>query len=224
MSFGKRASTIAPSPAAPMQTSAPVVDPHGRRKVFQDDAWNGPTGDLLREMGMSPNDESNLVPNVSSVNEKLDAGHAALKARVAAKNAELAGRGVVRPFSLIPDPCWTGEMGHFLLLRLDLFPFEDWNIALLPADEATALMMDMPYHPNCDVPAFVEVARRFMADADRALRAAHTEATRTHDFARYVATRDDVRDRVKRLAHFFLSQLDEAWKKSKPVAHKRTLI
>ncbi len=211
MAFGKRPVTArAPAPSEPS---------HGRTRAIPAEMWQGETGALLREIGLGANDEANLVPNADSVQARLDHGRAALDVKLERLNADVKAKtngGVLRPFFLIPDACWNGDMGHLLMLRLDLLPFEDWNVAFLPADERTALCLDAPVHPNGNIPAFEQAATIFMAQADAHLRIEHARAGQTQDFARFGDVREDLRNRVRQMATFFQTQLDEAWKKNRP--------
>ena len=118
----------------------------------------------------------------------------------------------MRGFSLLPDACWNGELGRFLMMRLDLFPYDVWNMVLLPADAATAEALDMPPHPNGDEPVFVAKATEFLREAEVRLRNAHEEAVLAEDLAKFQEELEDVRDRERALAAAFLSQLDREWK------------
>jgi hypothetical protein len=212
MAFGKRNGFGSGSAAQ----AAPQPE---QRKVFPDELWEGKTGNLLRELGMKPDDPANLVPTVDTVNARNARDKAAFEEKLAKINLDIAARtqgGVMRGFSLLPDPCWTGEMGHLLMLRLNLFPYEDWNLVLLPADQKTALFLDLPPHPNHDIPLFVSSAEKFLKDADAALRAAHAEAGLTQDFAKFGDAHEAIRNKVKGLAATFLASMDEAWKNQKP--------
>lgn len=223
MSFGKKppsAPQAAPAPQAP----APSTDPYGRRKIIPDDVWQGPQGKVLRELGFGPDDESNLVPNEASIAARLEAG----RRRHEERNI-LAQRGVevrlsaakLRPFFLIPDPCWNGATGVFLMTSLDLYPYDDWNVMYLAADERTALVLDIAMHPNGNVTAFLEASAKFMARAQEQISKAHEAASITHDFAAYHATRDDVQMRVKALAMQFSRTLIDAWEKNGPAINAR---
>lgn len=227
MSFGKKPPSAPPSSApepAPMQ---PSRDPYGRRKVIPDEVWEGPKGKFLRELGLSPDDESNLVPNEASIAARIAEG----RARHEERNA-LAQRGIearlagakVRPYFLIPDPCWNGATGLFLMTSLDLYPYDDWNVMYLAADERTALVADIAMHPNGNVPAFVEAAAKFMVRAQEQMSKAHEAASITHDFAAYQTTRDDMQMRVKALAMQFSRALIEAWEKNGPAGRGRTAL
>ncbi|HYD86802.1 MAG TPA: hypothetical protein VEA80_04960 [Vitreimonas sp.] len=212
MSFGKR-------PSTPPQMSAPparAADPHGRRKVFPDEIWQGQTGELLRQLGFSPDDESNLVPNAASVNARMEHGRALMEARhaQAQRNAQAAVAGArLRPFYLIPDPCWNGATGVFLKMTLELYPYDDWNVMFLAANERTAYMLDIAPHPDGNVPGFVASAEKFMADALALMNEAHEEASRTNDFAAYEHARDDLRARVKVLAGTFAREVVQTWER-----------
>jgi hypothetical protein len=169
---------------------------------------------MLRQLGMSPDDPSNLVPDSNSVNSRLDRDRAKHEAKLEEINRSVAARvpgGQMRAFSLLPDPCWNGELGHLLMMRLELFPYDDWNMIFLPADAETAAALDLPLHPSGNVPAFVAKAERFLSDADARLRAAHEEASRTHEFGKFNDDLEEIRDKVKGLARAFLSDLDKAW-------------
>jgi hypothetical protein len=65
----------------------------------------------------------------------------------------------MRPFSLIPESCWEGETGDFLLKFLDFNPYDNWNIAFLPADQVTSLIIDAPLHPGAEIPRLPPPAR-----------------------------------------------------------------
>ncbi|MGE3930026.1 MAG: hypothetical protein AB7G05_07665 [Hyphomonadaceae bacterium] len=206
MAFGKR-------PVSAAKTQPPSEAPHGRRRVIPAEMWEGEMGGFLRELGLDPNDASNLIHNQSSVEERLAHGRAQVDAKAARMMADLPIKdGKLRPFFLLPDPCWNGELGHFLMMRLELFPYDDWNVAYLAADERTALVLDIPAHPNGNIPAFVQAAEKFLRDAEAHLRRAHEETTVTQDFAKFADTVEEIRGRVKALAHHFVAQLDKAWK------------
>lgn len=220
MGFGKRPPS-AGAPTAPPALPPPspmAEDTHARRKVLPDEVWNGPSGPMLRELGLNPNDENNLVPNAASINARLQTGKARLDERSAdaQANAQTAlSDAQVRPFFLIPDPIWNSESGTFLMTSLDLYPYDDWNVVFLGGDQRTAVVMDIALHPDGDVPTFVEVAVKFMADARARLTRAHEEAEVTNDFATYADAREDMQLQVKGLAMSFARALIQAWETNK---------
>lgn len=207
MGFGKRATTM---------TTAASPDPHGRTKVFPDALWQGETGAFLLDLGMSPDDEANLVPNAASIDARIRSGQAALEART--MNALVKARtrfpdAALRPFFLIPDPCWNGEHGTFMMTSLDLYPFDDWNVMFLAADDASADALEIAAHPNGNVSAFVEAAEKLLGQVSVAMARAHAEAEVTHDFAAYQEFREDVRLRVKGLAMSFARVVVDTWER-----------
>jgi len=164
------------------------------------------------------------VPNEASIAARIEEGRARHEERnlLAQRNIETRLAGAkVRPFFLIPDPCWNGVTGVFLMTSLDLYPYDDWNVMYLAADERTALVVDIAMHPNGNVPAFVEAAAKFMVRAQEQMSKAHEAASITHDFAAYQTTRDDVQMRVKALAMQFSRTLIEAWEKNGPAGRGR---
>jgi hypothetical protein len=218
MSFGKRPSSTAGQGPTTPSADPPSTDPHGRRKVFPDEAQDGPSGAMLRELGFSTNDESNPVPNGESIHARLEQGKRTLDERhaKAQTNAQaLLPSAQLRPFFLIPDPCWNGDAGTFLMTALDLYPYDDWNVVFLAADQRTAVVMDIALHPNGNVPAFVAATEKLMVDAQAHMKRATEEAELTADFAAFNDTREDVQLRVKGLALSFARALIEAWDKQK---------
>lgn len=212
MGFGKRPSSTPQPPAPP-----PPSDPHGRRKVFPDEVWQGKSGAFLRELGFDPNDEGNLVPNSSSLNARLEQGRAAMEARQAQiqHNAEARLPGAqIRPFFLMPDPCWNGPSGTFMMTNLELFPYDDWNVMFLAGDERTAKALDLAPHPNGNIAAFIGAAARTLDEVQLDLNGAHHEAGRTNNFAAYSEARDDARERVKLQAALFSKKIVELWQEA----------
>ncbi|GAM99082.1 hypothetical protein U91I_02720 [alpha proteobacterium U9-1i] len=216
MGFGKRQidRTNADAELRGVEASEIETGRDGRTRVIPAAMWDGQAGATLRQLGMRPDDEDNLVPNQHSLEQRLAEGRAKLEAKLMRLNDDIARRtngGSVRPFFLLPDPCWNGELGHLLMMRLDLCPFDDWNIAFLPEDERTALKLDAPIHPNGNLPAFVKASAEFLAREDANLRAAHAEAMQSEDFAKFHDDREIIRRRVRALAGYFAAQLMKAW-------------
>ena len=162
--------------------------PQPGQKIFPDELWEGQTGDLLRAIGMKPDDESNFVPTKESIDARIARDKAAHEARWAELNRDVAARtngGSVQPFFLIPEPCWNGELGDFLVVTLKLSPYQDWNVAFLPADERTASMMNLPVHPDRDDPEVVEYAMGFVVAARDHYKECYEEVDRTREFGRF---------------------------------------
>jgi hypothetical protein len=223
MPFGKRVGAPPTQPAMPREVAQQPAPsdraslpgaPQPGQKIIPDELWEGQTGDLLRAIGMKPDDESNLVPTKESIDARIARDKAAHDARWAELNRDVAARtsgGSVQPFFLIPEPCWNGELGDFLVVTLKLSPYQDWNVAFLPADECTASMMELPMHPNRDDPDVVEYAMGFVTAARDRYKACYEEVERTREFSRFNDQIEDITDKVRGLAVKILAQYGEKW-------------
>lgn len=220
MSFGKRPSTLVSAPTREGTVSQePQTDPHARRKVFPDEVWNGPQGEMLRMLGMSPDDESNLVPNASSLNAAIDrsrAAHEIAYAEAVQRVRSTMPSAEIRPFFLVPDAVWNGPGGAFLMATLELYPYDAWNVVYLAADERTALVLDLAPHPGKDVPAFVQASQEFMTSAMAHMEKVRTQVERTQKWGAFGDAQDDLRDRVKAMAMLFARRMAEAWAENSP--------
>lgn len=127
-------------------------------------------------------------------------------------NVAMRAGAPVRPFYLIPDPCWTGEMGRFLTAQLELSPYDDWNVVMLPVDEEAAIRAGVPPHPCGDIPAFTDAAEHFLRCAAIELEAAQIEAGQSHDVAAYIAAKTQIKEKIRNFAALFLDALDQAWR------------
>ena len=122
------------------------------------------------------------MPTKESIDARIARDQAAHEARWAELNRDVAARtngGSVQPFFLIPEPCWNGELGDFLVVTLKLSPYLDWNVTFLPADERTAGVMNLPVHPDRDDPEVVEYAMGFVSAARDHYKKCYEEVDRT---------------------------------------------
>jgi hypothetical protein len=83
--FGKRASPSR-SAAGSTDTQPP------RQKILPDEVWQGEIGNMLRTLGMSPDDEQNLVPTPASIDARIARDKAAHEARWAALNRDIGAK------------------------------------------------------------------------------------------------------------------------------------
>ena len=174
---------------------------------------------LLKAVGIDPDGPENVIPSQNDLDERFAKGRAALDRRleVLHKNlgAQVGPEIRMRPFWLIPESCWHGETGAFLLKFLDLNPYDNWNIAFLPADQLTSLIMDAPLHPDGEIPVFAAAARKFVAECNDRVAQATMKAGQTGEHQRVTAARTEATQMIVALAMTFAAQLMEAHKASK---------
>ena len=184
-------------------------------RVLPAELWDdGPVGKLLRDLGMSPDDEANLVPTGASIDARVARDRAKHEAKLAEINRDVAqrtGGGPVMPFFLIPEPCWNGDMGTFFMARLRFFPFDDWNVLFLPADERTAKIMNAPLCPYGEIPGAVDLVQAFVRESEAKLAAVHAEVDRTRNFAALAEAVDSVRAEVWGIAAYIANHIGAKW-------------
>ena len=202
--FGKR--------QAPAQRlSAP---PPGQTKIIPDEIWQGEMGDALRAAGLSPDDDSNFVPSPERVAARIARDQAASHAKLIKMNDEIFARtngGFVQPFFLFPEPCWNGDTGHFLTMRMQMSPHEDWNVAFLPTEERWCTVLGLPRHPNEDVLLFQSDVDKFLRKAMAKMDAIREECDRTHDVALFKTQHDELKALIRAFAGWLREQYTDLW-------------
>ena len=195
-------------------SSPPGVHP-SQPQIFPDELWQGVMGETLRAAGFRPDDPSNFAPTPESIDARIARDKLAHEEKLAEINRDVAARtngGAMLAFFLIPEPCWNGEMGDFLLRRLQMSPYEDWNVAFLPDDTPTASMLGLPRHPLDEALLFAEDAEKIIRSAMAKLDTVRAEANRTQQFGNYKQEQDAVKDIIRSFAQWLLGQYGELWK------------
>src|SRR5215468_11402294 len=149
MMFGKRKTASQNSPSIPL----PSIDSDGKRRVFGEAVFAGKHGDMLRALGLSPNDEANIIPDDAEFDRRIQQSLARQDARRTEIEAELLrtrGRNAIRPFFILAEPVFNSQLGQWLIRLMKLLPYDDWNIVYLPLDRETQAAMggDLPLHPR----------------------------------------------------------------------------
>jgi hypothetical protein len=212
MWFGKRGATAAAQTAGRQASQQDM-----RQRILPAELWEGELGDLLRAIGKSPDDESNLVTTGDSIDARIARDRAAHEARLDEINRDVArrtGGGRVKAYFLLSDPCWNSEAGTFLMARLQFYPYDAWNVLFLPEDERTAKIMNLPVHPGSAIPGSVELVESWHREAKAKMDAAHAEAGRTYDFGALEATKQGIQADVWGLASYLANHIGAAaaWK------------
>jgi hypothetical protein len=171
---------------------------------------------LLKAVGIDPDGPENVIPSQQDIDERLAKGRADLDRRVEVLHQNLAAQigPEIRmlPFWLIPESCWKGETGAFLLKFLDFSPYENWNIAFLPADQLTSAIIGAPLHPGAEIPVFADAAKKLIAECDRRVARAATIARQTGEFNVVTTAKIDAKNMIMALAMTFAEKLIEAHK------------
>jgi hypothetical protein len=216
MFFGKR--KVQAAPAQPAAAPARPQSQETRQQVFPAEVWEGEMGDLLRQIGMSPDDESNLVPTGASIDARVARDRERHEAKLAEINRDLQRQvpgGRMLPFFLIPEPCWNGDMGTFFMVRLRFFPYDDWNVVFMPADERTAAALNAKLHPGYTLPGAVELVQSFVLESETKLDAARQAADLNRNFAAFGETLNSVRGEVWGIASYIANHVGAKWEPPK---------
>ncbi|UCH73231.1 MAG: hypothetical protein JSU82_12825 [Rhodospirillales bacterium] len=170
-----------------------------------------------RAAGGCPGASLHPDPTPEDLSTRLRDARARHDEKLARFNAEFAllfSGGRIRSFFLIPDPCWNGEMGHFLMAELGLLPYESWNLAFLPTDECAATAFGAPPHPNGNIPAFVKIATAFVRDRMARLDAARTGAPGGAGKEITATAKAECIQEIRALAAIFSTMMMAAWQTS----------
>jgi hypothetical protein len=174
---------------------------------------------FLEALGIAPDGPENVIPSQNDIDERLAKGRADLDRRVEVLHKNLAaqiGPEIrTRAFWLIPESCWQGETGVFLLKFLDFNPCDNWNIAFLPADQLTSLIMDAPLHPDTEIPVFAAAGKKLIAECASRVAQATMKAGQTGEFQLVTAAKTDAQKMIVALAMTFAAKLLEAHKATK---------
>ncbi len=186
-----------------------------RQKIIPDELFQGEMGKILRDAGLSPDDEQNLLATPESVAARLASERAAFETKLRKLNDDIHARtgGWVQPFYIFPEPCWNGETGHFLTIRMRMSPYEEWNLALLPEDPRFCEVLGLPLRPS-DPMIFHKHADEFLRAKMAQLDAARVDCDHTNDFAVFKKRQDDLKDVIRSFAGWLLEQYTEAWRRS----------
>ena len=146
--FGRRTTP----PASTSGAFTPSIDSDGKRRVFGEAVFSGPHGEMLRQLGLSLDDKSNIIPNAADLDQMIKESLALQETRRLKIEADLLarhGHNAIRPFFILAEPVFNGAMGKWLMLAMKLMPYDEWNLVYLPTDRATQAVMggDLPLHP-----------------------------------------------------------------------------
>lgn len=213
MSFGKRN-------GPPMGSATPSFSPPSPLRpmpsISSDEA--PPAAPTLVPAVAPPQAASYMPLDAYRVGEGFEESRARLAARHEEKSQrakERFAQAEIQPFCLVPETFWTGQWAELLASRLGLFPHDDWNIAFLAADETTSAVLDLPTLPSAAPAGTKDEVEKFLAAAELQLTTGYAGAERARNFSQYAQERDEIRDKLAKLARRVLFALDEEWTRNK---------
>lgn len=150
-------------------------------RIIPKKLWDVPSGSVLRklreESGIGPNDASNLISTQDQVLARLDELKAGQEEFVASVNKQLPDNTNVFPWPLIVSAAWNQQHSNFLLIACELFPVAPWNMMLLPIDERSALVLDLPQHPGIYPDGLLDTAFGIIGGLHQEFESAHAATT-----------------------------------------------
>lgn len=216
--FGRRQEKKSPGMTIPPH---PGPDADGVLRIIPKEIFDGEMGDVLRQCGMSPDDPSNMMATPELMQARADAVKATQDKLVATANAQLPSGTTVIPWALIPWSVWGREPARFLMVTCELFPASHWNTMLLPADERSARVLDLPRHPQAAVEGVEDAAVRLLGELEGEFMAEHQKVGEglargdTSVLSGVMETRNAFTGQVVGLARYLGSAVfgEKAWKR-----------
>ena len=153
----------------------PGPDTDGVTRVMPKEIWDGPHGDFLRQIGVSPDDASNIMPTQQSVQAKADKLIGDQTEFLTRINESL--REKVVPWAMIPWSIWQQSHADFLLVGLDFYPVHPFNTLLLPETERGELAYGLPRHLGSIPAGLEEAANRLIGNIRDEFEKSHNEVT-----------------------------------------------
>ena len=154
VTFGRKQQSM-----AELQAMMREPDADGIARVFPKELWDDPAiGKLLRDVGMDPDDERNIIRSADDWIATFKAAEQRLAERTVAFSREMEARhGYCRamPLLVIGRDIYNGEHGAFLYAQMDLIGFDDWNVIWCAADQQTKDACGLPGYPF-DLPQLTE--------------------------------------------------------------------
>jgi len=149
---------------------------------------------LADKIGLKTGGPDGLFPSKGDYKERVAKAHADLKRRTREVHdilAPMVGPDCqMIPFFLIPESCWAGETGRYLVEFLGLAPYGPWNTAFLPGNAWTAAIVGTALHPGTEAADFTATIRKLILDSKKETGIAAEKARETGNFELMTAARN----------------------------------
>lgn len=140
---------------------------------------------LAKELGLETDGPNGLFPSEEDYRQVMARARAGLELRTKQVNDYLTPivgpECLMVPYFLIPESCWFGETGSYLLEFLRLTPYGEWNTIFLPGNQWTAAIMGTMQHPGDEVPGLTTSLKKLVQDGSVATAAAAEKVRKTGD-------------------------------------------
>jgi hypothetical protein len=165
-----------------------------RNPPAANDAFREKTIALADRVGLKTGGPDGLLRSKADHKERVARAHADLQRRTREVHdilAPLVGPDCqMVPFFLIPESCWTGETGQYLVEFLGLAPYGAWNTAFLPGNAWTAALVGTPLHPGAEAGDFTATIKKLILDSKKETGIAVETAGKTGDLELVTAARN----------------------------------
>ena len=149
---------------------------------------------FAHRMGLKTGGPDGLFPSKGDYKELVARAHADLKRRTKEVHdilAPMVGPDCqMIPFFLIPESCWAGETGQYLVEFLRLTPYGAWNTAFLPGNAWTAAIVGTTLHPRAEAEDFTATIKKLILDSKSETGIATEKARKTGDLKLVTAARN----------------------------------
>jgi len=153
-------------------------------QVLPAELWQGEIGEMLRAVGMHPDDARNTVSFASAADARLAQARVALELQVEQQNAEIQRTNPgcsIAPMYIFTEMVWKGPHSDLLLNRLELTPYDSWNVRLLAADQKSAEALKLPRVHTGEIPQLQDTINTLLGQLEAEHRGA---ANFKHDMTR----------------------------------------
>ena len=137
------------SPSANLQASVLEKNGIGQKRVLPVPVFKSDRGAILKQLGLSADSPSNLIPSFRDNQARLNDLQAQERNFIAKINSQLPQSAQVTPFAMIPIQCWTkGPHANLLYNYLELYPHGPWNLLPMPKNDGGAFVLSMTKCPQ----------------------------------------------------------------------------
>ena len=145
--FGRKQASFGQRSAAQIVPHAVANDAPAKR-ILPEELWDGPAGNVLRDMGMEPDSPSNHRMTQADADARQSEEIEWQRSFLAKVNAQMPSGTSVIAYAMLPWELWNGPYGHMLAVNCGMWPQQAWNTMLLATDQRSSAILGLPEHPG----------------------------------------------------------------------------